>query len=54
MAIEHLVLPDRLDFFQAVTIMFASFFVFNMQYPVGAERTLEFMQRSVIYWLLLL
>jgi len=46
--IEQVVMPDRMDFCQAVTVLFASFFIFNMQYPVGAERTLEFMQRSVI------
>lgn len=36
-----------LDFRKAVIAMFATYFVFNIQYPEEAAATLEYMQRYV-------
>uniref|UniRef100_A0A9J8DLI9 Uncharacterized protein n=1 Tax=Cyprinus carpio carpio TaxID=630221 RepID=A0A9J8DLI9_CYPCA len=41
-------LSDRSEFTSALAVLFASYYVFNMEYPAEAATTLEFIQRFFI------
>jgi hypothetical protein len=48
LAIDRMVVMRLNNPLSALAVQFASFFVFNLQYPVGAAVTMEFVQRSVL------
>lgn len=41
--------PLQVDFTSAIAVLFASFYVFNIEYQEDAASTLEFIQRSVMF-----
>lgn len=46
LSIDQFIVNDNIPtFMRALELLFGSFFILNIQYPVGAIATLEFVQR---------
>ena len=46
-SVDSNIVFDGLTFMQAISLLFCSYYVFNIEYPVEAKATLEFIQRCV-------
>jgi hypothetical protein len=48
-SIERNIVFDGLTFTAALNLLFSAFYVLNIEYPVEAKATMEFIQRYMIY-----
>lgn len=47
-SVDGIIVFDGLTFMRAISLLFCSYFVLNIEYPVEAKATLEFIQRCVM------